>query len=32
MLAFAYIPTGAAANKGIDINRVKSKIVIPASA
>jgi putative transposase len=32
MLAFAHIPTGATANKGFDIDGVKSKIVKPAIA
>jgi hypothetical protein len=32
MLAFAHIPTGTAANEGIDIDAVKSRIVAPASA
>src|SRR5271170_1006815 len=32
MLAFAHIPTGATANKGFDIDEVKSRIAAPASA
>jgi putative transposase len=32
MLAFAHIPTGAAANKGFDLDEVKGRIVAPASA
>jgi hypothetical protein len=32
MLAFAHIPTGATANKGFDIDGVKSRIVKPAIA
>jgi putative transposase len=32
MLAFAHIPTGATANKGFDIDEVKSRIVKPAIA
>ena len=32
MLAFAHIPTGAAANKGFDIDEVKGRIAAPASA
>ena len=32
MLAFAHIPTGATANKGFDIDEVKSRIVQPAIA
>jgi putative transposase len=32
MLAFAHIPTGATANKGFDIDKVKSRIVKPAIA
>jgi hypothetical protein len=32
MLAFAHIPTGTAANKGFDIDEVKSRIVKPAIA
>jgi hypothetical protein len=32
MLAFAHIPTGATANKGFDIDAVKSRIVKPAIA
>ena len=32
MLAFAHIPTGATANKGFDIDEVKSRIVKPALA
>jgi len=32
MLAFAHIPTGAKANKGFDIDEVKSRIVKPAIA
>ena len=31
MLAFAHIPTGTAANKGFDIDQVKSRIINPAS-
>ena len=32
MLAFAHIPTGTAANKGIDLDEVKSTLVEPAIA
>jgi len=32
MLAFAHIPTGATANKGIDVNDSKNSTVVPASA
>jgi len=32
MLAFAHIPTGATANKGFDIDEVRSRIVKPAIA
>ena len=32
MLAFAHIPTGAAANKGFDIDEVNSKLAEPAVA
>ena len=32
MLAVAHIPPGTTANKGIDIDGVKSRIVAPASA
>jgi putative transposase len=32
MLAFAHIPTGTAANKGIDLDHVKSRLVEPAIA
>ena len=32
MLAFAHIPTGATANKGFDIDEVKSRVAAPASA
>jgi hypothetical protein len=32
MLAFAHIPTGATADKGFDIDGVKSRIVKPAIA
>jgi hypothetical protein len=32
MLAFAHIPTDTAANKGIDIDAVKSRTVAPATA
>ena len=32
MLAFAYIPTGTAANKGFDIDGVKSGSLAPAIA
>jgi hypothetical protein len=32
MLAFAHIPTGAAANKGFDIDEVNSTLVEPAVA
>ena len=32
MLAFAHIPTGATADKGFDIDDVKSRIVKPAIA
>jgi hypothetical protein len=32
MLAFAHIPTGTTANKGVDIEKVKSRIVQPAIA
>src|SRR5580693_6630333 len=32
MLAVAHIPTGATADKGFDINEVKSRIVKPAVA
>jgi putative transposase len=32
MLAFAHIPTGAAANKGFDLDELKGRIVAPASA
>ena len=32
MLAFAHIPTGAAANNGFDIDEVKGRIAAPASA
>ena len=32
MLAFAHIPTGTAANKGVDIDQVKSRIVKSAIA
>jgi putative transposase len=32
MLAFAHIPTGTAANKGIDLEQVKSRFVKPAIA
>ena len=32
MLAFAHIPTGATANKGFDIDEVKSTIIKPAIA
>jgi putative transposase len=32
MLAFAHIPTGTAANKGIDLGQVKSRLVEPAIA
>ena len=32
MLAFAYIPTGTTADKGFDIDGVKSRIVKPAIA
>ena len=32
MLAFAHIPTGAAANKGIDIDDLRSRLVAPAVA
>jgi hypothetical protein len=30
MLAFAHIPTGARADKGFDIDKVKSRIAKPA--
>jgi hypothetical protein len=32
MLAFAHIPTGTTANKGVDIEEVKSRINQPAIA
>ena len=32
MLAFTHMPTGATANKGFDIDEVKSRIVKPAIA
>ena len=32
MLAFAHIPTGTTANKGFDIDEVKSRIAKPAIA
>ena len=32
MLAFAHIPTGATANKGIDVNDSKNSTAVPASA
>ena len=32
MLAFAHVPTGTAANKGIDIDEVNSRLVEPAVA
>ena len=32
MLAFAHIPTGATANKGIDMEDLRSRIVAPAVA
>jgi hypothetical protein len=32
MLAFAHIPTGPAANKGLDIDEVNSRLVQPAVA
>ena len=32
MLAFAHIPTGATASKGVDIDQVRSRIVKPAVA
>ena len=32
MLAFAYIPTGTAANKGFDIGEVNSRLLEPAVA
>jgi hypothetical protein len=32
MLAFAHIPTGTAANKGIDLDQVKSRFVESAIA
>jgi hypothetical protein len=32
MLAFAHIPTGTTANKGVDIEEVKSRIDQPAIA
>jgi hypothetical protein len=32
MLAFAHIPTGAAANKGLDIDAVTGRLVEPAVA
>jgi hypothetical protein len=32
MLAFAHIPTGAAANEGFDIDDLRSRLVKPAVA
>ena len=32
MLAFTHIPTGATANKGFDIDEVKSRLLEPAVA
>jgi hypothetical protein len=32
MLAFAHIPTAATLNKGIDIDDLKSRVVVPATA